>query len=84
MKRKPLRPRRFPQNLYYLLGSIGVWLCNRFTPRPATKLERALDLQYVEGVVDYMEKHGHAEAAEWMSRPWLRWFREIPKNARPQ
>jgi hypothetical protein len=35
-----------------LLGCLGVWLCDRFQPRPITQLEHGIDQQYVELMIN--------------------------------
>lgn len=49
-----------------LLGRLGVWLCNRYSPRPLTDHELAGTKQYVALVCKFMEWYGHEEATKWM------------------
>jgi hypothetical protein len=37
-----------------LLGRLGVWLCDRYYPRPSTSAEQALNSQYVRLVIDVL------------------------------
>lgn len=42
-----------------LLGRLGVWLCNRYYPRPVTFSEGAQTQQYVRLVIDVLRGQCH-------------------------
>ena len=67
------------EHLRWAMGRLGVWLCDRYYPRPCTQSERASSLQYVRCVIAYMEMHGGHNSAstnEWFMRQYQPWLNE--------
>jgi len=65
----------------YAIGWVGVKLCDFSTYRPCTKGECASTLQYVNGMITYMEMHGEASAGEWQLRQFTHWMNDIKRDA---
>lgn len=40
------------RRINYLLGGLGVWLCNHCYPRPVTQCERNSCIQYCDLMID--------------------------------
>jgi len=71
------------RKLIYFIGWLGVKLCNFAYYRPCTDGEIASTLQYVRGMIAYMELHGHESARVWQMHQYKEIWEARAKEVKP-